>query len=160
MIRKLTVFLLIVPMVVMAGLEVKKEKQNVVAGRLTGKWQTQIDLTAQLNGTPVYESTYTFTEDSSIADKVPEAIAAFLTGKQIYLAGIMTHLDKNYPFILTEFFGNPYLIYFRSKGNDPMGDTESFNLILAPAADPRNDLLFIGGDFNNQPFRAFMRVEE
>ena len=72
----------------------------------------------------------------------------------------MTHLDKNYPFILTEFFGNPYLIYFRSKGNDPMGDTESFNLILAPAADPRNDLLFIGGDFNNQPFRAFMRVEE
>jgi len=40
-----------------------------------------------------------------------------------------------------------------------MGDAESFNVMLAPARDRRNDLLFIGGDFNNQPFAAFERVE-
>ena len=40
-----------------------------------------------------------------------------------------------------------------------MGDAESFNLILAPAKDKANDLLFIGGDFNNEPFVAYQRIQ-
>jgi hypothetical protein len=35
---------------------------------------------------------------------------------------------------------------------------ESFNVMIARAKEPANDLLFIGGDFNNQPFSAFKRV--
>jgi hypothetical protein len=38
-----------------------------------------------------------------------------------------------------------------------MGDAESFNVMLAVAKESANDLLFIGGDFNNQPFSAYER---
>jgi hypothetical protein len=47
----------------------------------------------------------------------------------------------------------------RPVGGDPLGDAESFNVMLAVARDGTNDLLFIGGDFNNQPFAAYRRVK-
>jgi hypothetical protein len=31
--------------------------------------------------------------------------------------------------------------------------------MLAPAKNPTDDLLFVGGDFNNCPFRALERAE-
>ena len=143
----------------LAGVEVKPEKENVVASRLIGKWKTHADFSSRLNGHAVREEAITFTQDASVATKVPDAYAEHLKSKQVYLAGKMTRNGKTYPFILTEYNGNPHLIYFRERNGDPMGDGESFNLVLAPAKDKGNDLLFIGGDFNNQPFSAFERVE-
>jgi hypothetical protein len=32
-------------------------------------------------------------------------------------------------------------------------------IMLAPARETENDLLFIGGDFNNQPFSAYARAK-
>ena len=61
---------------------------------------------------------------------------------------------------LNEHHGNPYVFYFREKNGDPMGDGESFNLVIAPAKDRMKDMLFIGGDFNNQPFVAFGRQKQ
>lgn len=40
-----------------------------------------------------------------------------------------------------------------------MGDVESFNVMMAIAEDKENDVVFIGGDFNNQPFTAFGRAK-
>jgi hypothetical protein len=31
--------------------------------------------------------------------------------------------------------------------------------VLAPARETENDLLFIGGDFNNHPFSAYARAK-
>jgi hypothetical protein len=146
-------------LVALAGVEVKPEKENVVASRMVGTWMTHADLSARLNGNAAREETIVFAEDASIADKVPETYSEFLKTKQVYLAGVMTRNEKAYPFILTEYNGNPYLIYFRERNGDPMGDGESFNLVIAPAKDRQKDLLFIGGDFNNQPFSAFERVK-
>lgn len=142
-----------------AGLEVKREKENVVASRLIGKWKTHGSLSERLRGNAVREETITFAEDKSVATKVPEAYANFLKSKQVYLAGIMTRNKETHPFILTEHKGNTHLFYFREKDGDPMGDGESFNLVITPAKEKGNDLLFIGGDFNNQPFSAFERVK-
>ena len=146
-------------MVAIAGVTVKSEKENVVASRLIGKWKTHASLSERLRGNAVREDTVEFSEDSSVAAKVPEAYSEFLKGKQVYLAGIMTRNEKTYPFILTEYNGNPYLFYFREKDGNPMGDGESFNLVIAPAKEKKQDLLFIGGDFNNQPFSAFERAK-
>ncbi len=55
--------------------------------------------------------------------------------------------------------GNPHIFYFRERGGDPYGDSESYNVMLAPAKDRENDLLSVGGDFNNQPFVANARAE-
>ena len=142
-----------------AGLEVKTEKENVVGSRLIGKWKTHASLSERLQGNAGREETVVFVEDKTVAAKVPDRYTEALKQKPVYLAGIMTRNGKAHPFILTEYNGNPYVFYFREKNGDPMGDGESFNLVIAPAKDKGKDLLFIGGDFNNQPFCAFERVE-
>ena len=141
-----------------SGLHVKTEKENVVASRLIGKWKTHVSISGRLLGNAMREETISFAEKKSVAAEVPQAYSDLLKGKQVYLAGIMTRNQKTYPFILTEYNGNPYLFYFREKDGNPMGDGESFNLVIAPAKEKKQDLLFIGGDFNNQPFSAFERV--
>jgi hypothetical protein len=76
------------------------------------------------------------------------------------MAGTLTLRGAEHPFILIEQAGGPYVVYFREAGGDPMGDAESFHLSLVPAKDTQNDALFIGGDFNNQPFAAYRRVKQ
>ena len=143
-----------------AGGKVKTEEENVVASRLVGTWKTDLALSSRLNGRGVRGEVIKFAEDASVAGKVPESYTQNLKAKQIYLSGIMTRNDGTaYPFILTEYYGNPRLIYFREKNGDPMGDGESFTLFVAPADDREKDLLFIGGDFNKQSFIAYERID-
>jgi len=78
------------------------------------------------------------------------------------VAGMMTVKDmktREHVFILIEHRGNPHVVWFRERGGDPLRDTESFNVMLAVGRERQNDLLFIGGDFNNQPFSAYTRVK-
>ena len=151
--------------VVWAGQRVDADKENVVAGRLVGKWKLNVKLTQRLRGKKVTDAevarwTVAFTSDPAVAALVPDKYDQFLKRKRVYMAGKLTWYGKERPFILISHKGNPHVVYFRPKGDDPMGDAESFNLCLAPAKDKVNDLLFIGGDFNNQPFSAFDRVRE
>jgi hypothetical protein len=67
-------------------------------------------------------------------------------------------MGTDYPFILLNLSGNMTVLWFRERGGDPMGDGESFFVQLAPASEPEQDILLIGGDFNNQPFSALSRV--
>ncbi|MFQ5749907.1 MAG: hypothetical protein ACE5H3_10690 [Planctomycetota bacterium] len=87
-------------------------------------------------------------------------VAGRLEGEWVIcMAGNATLGDKESPFILIEHSGNPHLVFFREREGDPMGDAESANVMLAPTRDRVNDLLLFGGDFNNEPFRAFQRKE-
>ncbi|MCE9615368.1 MAG: hypothetical protein K8T26_13940 [Lentisphaerae bacterium] len=142
-----------------AGLEVKTETENLVGSRLIGTWKTHVSLSERLQGHASREETVVFVEDKAVAGRVPDVYAKILKQKPVYLAGMMTRNGNAHPFLLTEWNGNPYLFYFSEKNGDPMGDSESFNLVIAVAKDKGMDLLFIGGDFNNQPFSAFERVE-
>jgi len=149
-----------------AELQVKPDKENVVASSIEGSWQMNADLTQKLEGTdrpPRSESprgSISFAADESVAAKVPAKYEEFFADKAIYLAGIMTWAGKTHPFLLIEHKGNPCVVYFVEKDDDPMGDGESFYVMLAKAKERENDLLFIGGDFNNQPFAAYERVKE
>jgi hypothetical protein len=152
--------------VLAAELRVQPNKENVVASRLEGTWQPHPALTQRLTGRPPKPKgpggeepagILRFEVDPAVAATVPEKYHRHLADKPIFLAGTLAMRGKAHPFILIELNGNPHVLYFRERGGDPMGDGESFNLILAPAKERAMDLLFIGGDFNNQPFSAYER---
>ncbi len=159
--------LLSVAVVAWAALRVEPDKENVVAGRLEGKWKLNAELTARLFDAKTAESmaknSYEFRSDPTVAAKIPEKYNDFLKDKQVYMAGTFKSGrgdGQERPFLLVSHKGNPHLVYFRPTRDDPLGDAESFNLVIVPAKDKANDLLFVGGDFNNQPFAAYDRVRE
>ena len=78
---------------------------------------------------------------------------------KIYLAGNVIFGGKTLPFIVTNVHGNSHVFFWLARDGDQFGNGESFNVMLAVAEDKQNDLLFVGGDFNNQPFSAFERAE-
>jgi hypothetical protein len=139
-----------------SGLKVEPDPENVVASRLVGRWRVDAELTKRLGGRGVVEDVE-FRRDDAVVDKIPAPIAAKLKEYRIYLAGIMVLKGKPQPFVLVQMKGNPHVVWFRERGGDPMGDAESMNVMLARAAQLNDDLLFIGGDFNNQPFTAYGR---
>lgn len=147
-----------------AGVKVVADPENVVASRLEGTWWTDKDLWTRLFGGPVSIPgwSYRFETDESVAARLPDKYADFFKDKPIYLAGRISggHLSAACPFVLTVLHGNPHIVYFREREGDPLGDAESFNVMLARGDKPENDILFIGGDFNNQPFTAYRRVTE
>src|SRR5437867_2081806 len=144
------------PAVATAAVEVKPDKENVVASRLAGAWEPDPVLTARLGGRGL--GPVAVRVDAKAVAELPEKFAALFRERPAYLAGVMTLRRQEFPFVLTENRGNPHLIFFRPRGDEPLGDAESLNVMLAPAADPAGDLLFIGGDFNNQPFSAYRRA--
>ena len=62
------------------------------------------------------------------------------------------------PFFLSTLSGNPHLVYYFVSAQGFLNG-ESFNLMMARAEeDPMEDMLFVGGDFNNQGFTAWKRI--
>ena len=153
----------LIPIATLADeLKVEPDPENVVASRLEGKWQTHTSLTQQLTGNAKSRTkTLSFKSDPSVAAKVPDKYTKFFTENKmkVYLAGVLNLDGNDYPFVLTLYRGNPHVAYFRERDGDPFGDSESFNVMLAVAEADQNDLLFVGGDFNNQAFAAFERTK-
>ncbi len=149
-----------------AGLVATPDKENVVASRLEGGWVLDPALTKRLGlgspGEPGLRGSVAFQVANEEAGVVPEKYAQFFKGRPVFLAGWMRRGGEAAPhrFLLTTVHGNPHVVYFRERDGDPMGDAESFNVMLARGDKPAQDLLFIGGDFNNQPFRAYRRTTE
>ena len=141
-------------------LRVTPDRENVVASRLEGEWVEHVDLTARLWGTePRAEPRrLAFRADAGVAATVEGEVAEFLAQQPLYLAGVMTQSGKHHPFVLSAHHGQPHLFWFRARDGEPLGDAESFNLFVVPGNDEADDLLFVGGDFNNQPFLAYERA--
>jgi hypothetical protein len=139
-----------------AELNVKPDKDNVVSSRLEGHWKINAAISTRLgrNRGGILE----FKSDRKVVDTIPEKYEKFLADSTIYMAGTMKRNEIVHPFILIEVKGNPHVVYFRERDGDTLGDAESFNVMLAVAKDKPNDLLFVGGDFNNQPFTAYERI--
>ena len=139
------------------------DKNNVVSSRIEGDWVINKELSAVLSGKDVMEGVrgkklkISFRKDHSIIKDLPLGYYRHLKDKKIYTCGFMNMGGKTYPFYLTHITGNPHILYFRERKGVPMGDSESFNVMLAVAKEKANDMLFVGGDFNNQPFTAYKR---
>jgi hypothetical protein len=141
-----------------------ENKENVVASRLIGEWKLSAAINQKLQVTSTTPATITFTADAAaIPPEVLEKLAGRMKEKKlkgdltVYLVGKLKLDTTVYPAFLTNLNGNPHLVMFREKRGYAFGDTESCNVMVATAKDRAGDLLFFGGDFNNQPFRAFER---
>ena len=128
------------------------------SSRLEGHWRVNGAISTRLGGNQ--GDALEFRTEYKIVTKIPGKYEQFLAGRTIYMAGTMKFREMEYPFILIEHKGNPHIVFFRERDGDPMGDAESMNVMLAVAEKTSKDLLFIGGDFNNQPFTAYERVEK
>lgn len=145
-----------------AELTIEKDPENVVASRLEGNWTAEANLTKRLTGRErALASKLSFQSDPSVLTKVPEKHAEAFAERSltIYMAGTMKFADKECPFAVTSIHGNPHLLMWFPRNGDPFGNLESMNLMLTVAEKKQNDLLFTGGDFNNQPFSAYQRAE-
>ncbi len=160
-----TVVLILVAMVVgvslvaWAGLDVKSDKKNIVAGRIKGEWAPHKKLSKRLMGDAAAAlDNITFRIDTSVAKKIPDKYDEFFKGRQVYTAGTLKLRGKEYPFVLIALGGCPHVVYFREKGGEPMGDAESFYVMLAAAKDKAKDILFVGGDMPSESFTALERA--
>jgi hypothetical protein len=156
------------------SLVVTHEPANVVASRILGSWEPEVPLTTRLTGkAPTAPNTagasevqiagrIAFRSDTSVLARIPrmmsDALLREVPDLKVYLAGYMTIAAREHVFFLTNLKGNMQVLIFLPRGNEPMGNGESFIVQLAIASEPANDILLVGGDFNNQPFSAMKRV--
>jgi len=136
------------------------EFKNLVAGHLIGTWDVKDDVTAMLSGPGGGQlgKSMTFKEDASIEKKVTGEAAEFIKKQGVFMSGVMTKSDGDFPFVLTQVAGSPYVFWFRERKGNPMGDSESFFVSVAVGGSRDKDLLFIGGDVDNQAFTAYSRA--
>lgn len=131
------------------------DKENVVSSAMEGEWFSRQE-----------GYTMIFKKDSTVLEQIPEKYNDFLKDKIIYSAGYITlksetkTFTENKPYFLTVIHGNPHIFWFRERDGDPLGDSESFNVFIAIGEAPVDDLFYVGGDFNNQPFFRFTRVKK
>lgn len=138
------------------GLRVQRDPQNIVANSLVGVWVLDAELNQRL-GHRGGEERLEFRDDASVLAKVPAALAGKLSEVRIYLAGTMVRRGKEHAFLVTALSGNPTIVWFRERGGDPLGDAESWFVSLVRAEARSADLLFVGGDHDNQSFAAYAR---
>jgi hypothetical protein len=138
-----------------------KNTKNMLAARLEGTWKPRPDLNRRLTGDESRAGELVVVFD---AKAVPEPVLRKFGARAkvkltVYAIGRITLRSQERPFLLTALHGNPHLLWFRERNGDPFGDAESFNLMIAPGKAATEDLLLVGGDFNNQPFSAYGRAK-
>lgn len=142
------------------GFALEPSDQNVAASRLEGEWVVEPALCHRLWESVVRtRERFEFRPDPKVAEQVPARVVAMFDGQRAFQAGVMTRNEVEHPYLLLSVHGNPYVIWFREVDGDPFGDLEGFNLMVVRAERREDDLLFLGGDFNNQPFLAYQRSE-
>lgn len=144
-------------------LAVEPDQNNVSAGRLFGHWEAD-PVVAERMGLPPSSETLEFAPDESFLASIPAEMAEALAKLRVFESGIVTirregRLTSSGPYILTTVSGNPHLVMFRDRDGEALADAESSNVFVAPGKTREQDLLLLGGDFNNEPFRAFRRVK-
>lgn len=164
--RSIIVMLLASVAAFAADLPVCKNKQNLVASGLVGTWVLDTVLTERLHGGvgPLPSAEIAITEDLSITNLFGPLGSmdkcAFLAGQmdaKVVKDGKENQLKS--PFALTENAGNPTIWYDERgySGSGPIKDLHRNFLMLAKGKTADKDILFWGGDYNNQALTALTR---
>merc|ERR1712179_179412 len=157
MFNKMFILSLSLPVTISTQCVLTPDSENVVGTQLPGDWGINMDLTGQLWPGYTLEmgaTTVSFTDNPSMVDMLPEedCVSWINNFGQLFLAGEMTFTvadsTMTFPYVLGSFRGVPHV----------MTPELSFNVMIARAGDREGDLLFIGGEANNQPFTAWTRI--
>jgi hypothetical protein len=142
------------------GVRIEPDENNVTAGRLEGTWEPDPEVCKRL-GVKDHGVRIEFTQDDSFLDAIPEEVQEAIEDFPMYESGrVIYHRPsgpQSFPYLLTNLAGNPHLIMFRERDGVALGDIESMNLMVIPGKTSSEDILFTGGDFNNEPFKAYRR---
>src|SRR5207247_11000604 len=88
------------PPVATAAVEVKPDKENVVASRLAGAWEPDPVLTTRVGGRGL--GPVAFRVDAKAGAQLPEKFAALFRERPASLAALMTVGGQGVPFGVTE----------------------------------------------------------
>lgn len=143
---------------------IEPDPASVTAGSLEGTWEADPAVAERLGRKPKDERVV-FEADPGIIDVIPDKYDEALGELRIYEAGTLKFLADDEvifagPYLLSELGGSPHVIVFRDRNGEALGDSESFYVFIAHAKDPKNDILFIGGDMPDEEFRPFRRVQD
>ena len=141
-------------------LRVRPDKNQVVASRRAGAWVPDPALGERL-GKKAHMERLEFTPDESVLATIPAELTEKIAEERIYQAGILRYVEKGEehrgPYLFLVHGGNATVVLFLSRGGQGLDDGESMLVTVVPARDTTADLLFAGGDFNNEPFTAYRR---
>lgn len=138
-------------------LEVRPDKENVVASRLEGVWVLEEEETHRIGGEPKPQG-LAFVRDDKTAARIPAKYEELLANG-VALCGEVQIERDTLPFALTTAHGNPRVVVFRASAADPFAGAQGFNVMLCPAMERKKDKLFVGGDKNDRPFSVYVRKE-
>jgi len=150
-------------------LSVASPNDNVIASHLAGNWTYNKQLTEHItkNRNPgrseeeaqLEDVILTFANDPAVLKDVPTDHCRFLKANQleVFMAGIfrIAHIEfgiTEHVFVLITSQGVPGIIYWRGE------EAVTNYLLMAPAAESGNDLLFLGEDSSAKPFSALHRI--
>jgi hypothetical protein len=152
------------------------DPMNILADRIFGEWEPDIELTLRMLGevpSSLAGGRLKHTKDLSVLKFFPGI------GKCAYTAGWfeadVPALDNEpayhakTPFVLVDINGNPAILFDEDDffgqraGRQPRLDVitelhRGFRM-LGKGATPERDILFVGGDNNNQPLYPFKRAQ-
>jgi len=162
----------LVSMITMVQAEcmIKNTTNNFIKPKLEGNWTFNPTMTELLSGPEsakgvVGQMVIEFNDDESVLEEMSEDNCNFLAlnNLDILMAGVLRffHIQVGviaHTFILTSEDGIPVFIYWSPGAEGIMTPVVSY-FSLIPAAEHRNDLLFIGGRKSTDPFNALQRVE-
>jgi hypothetical protein len=145
----------------LVDLRVRPDPNQVCASRLAGAWELDTPLTERLGAMPMMER-IEFTPDEGVLAQIPAELTEYIAKERIWQAGMVRYTERGEehlgPYALITFTGNSMAVIYRSRDGGALDDGESCILTVVPARDTAQDLLFVGGDKNNEPFRAYHRV--
>ena len=136
-------------------------EQNVVSNALPGEWKADLTLFDRLAATEpnLKNAEVTFVKDDKVADKFPK-----LKGKCAFVAGVLTlkNFKPNetftFPAVVIEMNGNMTLVYQEQENHaDGSPDLETSIVNIARTEGNKNDILFLGNDFNEGDSLPFVR---
>ena len=140
---------------------------NIVGSSLIGTWVEDTELSGRLanpkeEAVPIHEIVFVPNIQVTTFFNVLRTL-----GKCAYLAGDMTvTVTKNgkkntfiTPFVLSENSGNPTLFIDEkwNNNNNQVADLHNIFVMLAKSTDTSKDILFVGGDSNDEDMRALIR---
>merc|ERR1712045_729790 len=136
--------------------QVEASRENVVSTQLEGSWIPDTNINSWLSPTISAEldiKEFKFYKNETVP--FPEGVCNSLP---VFLAGELTMVDLEgetevTSFILTVLEGNPHVTRYSSHYDV----LDSFNVMLARAENPQDDILFTGDDHNTEGFLAWKR---
>ena len=139
-------------------------KENLVAQHLAGNWTYHTKLTTHIypldsekEVEPLNQIVLHIQDDSSVLKFVPEKDCSELmtSNTEIFMAGYfnINHVSRNsrHIFILTSENGSPVMKYWMPAG------IVTYQVMMAPAQQRKNDMLFLGEEDLKRPFGALVR---